>query len=61
MVMGGLIPVKIKNYNGWSPIFEDNSSFLFFFEDNNLRKCKQKNGLSQLRSKANGSIIGFGE
>lgn len=46
MIMGGLIPVKIQNYKGWSPIFVENSSFLFFYEENDLRKCKQKNGLS---------------
>ena len=58
--MGGLIPEKIKNYKGWSKIFPEDSSFLFFYEDNKLRKCKQQNGLSKINSKADGAIIGLG-
>ena len=58
--MGGLVPLKIQDYRGWSPVFPDNSSFLFFYEDNEFRLCKQKNGLSQMNSKSDGSIIGLG-
>jgi len=46
MLMGGLIPLKVQDYKGWSPVFPDDSSFLFFYEDENFRLCKQKNGLS---------------
>ena len=60
MLMGGLIPLKIQDYKGWSPKVPDDSSFLFFYEDDNFRLCKQQNGLSQMSSKAEGSIIGLG-
>jgi hypothetical protein len=42
--MGGLSPFQIKNYNGWSELLPDNSSLVFFYENNKIRKCSQKNG-----------------
>ena len=38
-IMGGLIPVKLQNYNGWSSVLPDNSSLVFFYDDNKLRQC----------------------
>ncbi len=40
--MGGLLPIKLKNYYGWSSVLPDNSSFLFFFEKNEIKKCIKK-------------------
>ena len=31
-ILGGLAPVEIKNYNGYSDLLPDNSSFLFFYD-----------------------------
>jgi hypothetical protein len=38
--MGGLIPKKFQNLNSWSSAFPDNSSLVFYFDENKFRKCK---------------------
>ena len=38
-IMGGLSPIQFKNYEGDSQIFENNSSFIFFYDDVKLRNC----------------------
>jgi hypothetical protein len=37
--MGGLSPVQIKNYNGFTDLLPDNSSLVFFYDEDQLRKC----------------------
>ena len=41
--MGGLSPVQIKNYNGFTDLLPDNSSLVFFYDEDQLRKCPQIN------------------
>ena len=41
--MGGLSPVQIKNYNGFTDLLPDNSSLVFFYDEDQLRKCNQIN------------------
>ena len=60
-IMGGLLPIKLKNYNGWSPVLPDNSSFLFFFEKDKIKKCSQKDGKAALYSNSSYCFIGFGQ
>ena len=38
-IIGGLTPVEIKDYDGYSSLLPDDSSFLFYYDQNKLRKC----------------------
>ena len=56
--MGALIPKKIKEYYPYkSKIFKDNSSFVFFYDDNKLRKCAQRNNDAAFCDKWNEEFI----
>ena len=46
--MGVLIPKTLKIFARYSDKFEDNLSFVFYFDDNKLRKCLQRNNQTDL-------------
>ena len=58
--MGTLIPIKVKNFAGVSTYFEDDSSFVFFYDDNKLRKCSQKKHEAHAISLSNDYILAVG-
>ena len=41
--MGGLSPVQINNYSGFTDLLPNNSSFVFFYDEDQLIKCSQRN------------------
>ena len=58
-IMGGLSPVHIKNYNGFTELLPDNSSLVFFFDENKLRKCPQTNKCAAMCSGKYNRIFAF--
>ena len=55
--MGGLIPRKSQDYNGWSSELSDNSSLVFFYDDDKLRKCPQRNGNAAVGCDKNAIVV----
>ena len=53
-ILGGYTQTEWKNYSGKKEI-PTNSSFVFFYDDDKLRKCPQKN--RQCYATSNSSII----
>jgi hypothetical protein len=60
-IMGGLIPIKFQKLNGsYSSALADNSSLIFFYDDNKFRKCPQMNGQAKAFSRTSDWIVGLG-
>ncbi len=58
--MGGLIPIHFQNLNIWSKALPDNSSLVFFYDDNKFRKCPQRNGQAQAYLKVSDDCFALG-
>jgi hypothetical protein len=51
-ILGGYTQTEWKDYNGKKEI-PSNSSFIFFYDDDNFRKCPQKNTTCYAHSDSN--------
>ena len=58
--MGGLSPIQIKNYNGFTKLLPEYSSLVFFYDKNKLRECPQINKSAGICSGKYNRIFAFG-